>query len=160
MDDETATRAGRLRRAPRALAPTDWKAISDALDVLLDLPEADRARWLADLEREDPSRAGALADLLREHRDLDREGFLSTSPEWRPPPTMAGRTVGAYTLVSPLGSGGMGTVWLGRRSDGQYAGEVAVKLLNLDLGGDRHIERFRREASILARLAHPHIAQL
>src|SRR6185369_12906419 len=66
----------------------------------------------------------------------------------------------AYTLVSPIGAGGMGSVWLARRSDGRFEGTVAVKLLNASLVGRAGEERFRREGSILARLAHPHIARL
>ena len=54
----------------------------------------------------------------------------------------------------------MGSVWLASRSDGRYAGKVAVKLLNVSLIGRAGGERFKREGSILARLAHPHIARL
>ena len=54
----------------------------------------------------------------------------------------------------------MGSVWLAQRSDGRYEGHVAVKLLNAALVGRGGEERFRREGTILARLAHPHIARL
>jgi serine/threonine-protein kinase len=54
----------------------------------------------------------------------------------------------------------MGAVWLARRSDGRFEGRAAVKLLNLSLVGRAGEERFRREGTILARLAHPHIARL
>ena len=54
----------------------------------------------------------------------------------------------------------MGSVWLGRRSDGRYEGQVAIKLLNAALVGRGGEERFRREGIILARLGHPHIASL
>jgi serine/threonine-protein kinase len=54
----------------------------------------------------------------------------------------------------------MGTVWLARRSDGRYEGQVAVKLLNAALIDPIGTERFRREGSTLARLAHPNIARL
>ena len=54
----------------------------------------------------------------------------------------------------------MGSVWLGRRSDGRYEGQVAIKLLNAALVGRGGEERFRREGVILARLGHPHIASL
>jgi serine/threonine-protein kinase len=54
----------------------------------------------------------------------------------------------------------MGTVWRARRSDGRFEGFVAVKLLNLALFDARGDERFRREGTLLARLAHPHIARL
>ena len=74
--------------------------------------------------------------------------------------TLAGLTLDAYTLVSPIGQGGMGSVWLARRSDGRFEGAAAVKLLNASLVGRAGEERFRREGSILARLRHPHIAHL
>jgi serine/threonine-protein kinase len=75
-------------------------------------------------------------------------------------PKLAGISIGAYTLVSQIGQGGMGSVWLGTRNDGRYEGKVAIKLLNAALVGRAGEERFRREGTILARLAHPHIARL
>src|SRR6185295_16833874 len=75
-------------------------------------------------------------------------------------PTLAGQTLGAYTLRSPIGEGGMGSVWLAARSDGRYEGMAAVKLLNVSLIGHEAEARFRREGSILARLRHPRIAHL
>jgi tetratricopeptide (TPR) repeat protein len=74
--------------------------------------------------------------------------------------SLAGQIVGSYTLVSPIGQGGMGTVWLARRSDGRFEGRAAVKFLNAALVGRAGGERFRREGSVLARFAHPHIARL
>ena len=68
--------------------------------------------------------------------------------------------MGAYTLERPLGAGGMGAVWLGRRSDGRFDGRVAIKLLNLALLDERGQARFRREGTVLARLSHPNIARL
>src|SRR5205085_2372440 len=74
--------------------------------------------------------------------------------------SLAGQTLGNYTLERSIGEGGMGSVWLAHRSDGRYAGQVAVKLLNASLIGQSGGERFRREGAILARLAHPNIARL
>ncbi|MDQ2736039.1 MAG: serine/threonine protein kinase [Pseudomonadota bacterium] len=74
--------------------------------------------------------------------------------------SLAGQRLGAYTLETPIGQGGMGSVWLGQRSDGRFAGKVAVKLLNASLIGRAGGERFKREGKILAQLAHPHIARL
>ncbi len=54
----------------------------------------------------------------------------------------------------------MGTVWLAERSDGRFEGRAAVKFLNAGLMGHVIEERFTREGSILARLAHPQIAHL
>jgi eukaryotic-like serine/threonine-protein kinase len=73
---------------------------------------------------------------------------------------LVGRRIGAYTLVSRIGMGGMGTVWLAERSDGRFERQTAVKFLSLALAGPGGAERFRREGSIVGRLAHPHIAEL
>ena len=65
---------------------------------------------------------------------------------------------GRYTLLAPLGSGGMGTVW--RARDGVLGREVAVKEVVFPHGladQDRDVlrERTRREARAAARLDHP-----
>jgi eukaryotic-like serine/threonine-protein kinase len=73
---------------------------------------------------------------------------------------LAGQVHGNYTLTSLIGQGGMGSVWLAQRSDGQFEGLAAVKLLNAALVGRAVEERFRREGNLLARLQHPHIAHL
>jgi serine/threonine protein kinase len=54
----------------------------------------------------------------------------------------------------------MGSVWLARRSDGQFDGRAAIKLLNLDLLARAGRARLQREGSLLARLTHPGIARL
>jgi tetratricopeptide (TPR) repeat protein len=77
-----------------------------------------------------------------------------------PEATLAGLSFGPYTLVSPIGHGGMGSVWLAERSDGRFTGYAAVKLLNAALLGRSAEKRFRREGTILARLTHPHIGRL
>ena len=87
--------------------------------------------------------------------------FLETGPDLPELPIpVGGQTIGAYTLERPLGAGGMGAVWLGRRSDGRFDGRVAIKLLNLALLDERGQARFRREGTVLARLSHPNIARL
>jgi eukaryotic-like serine/threonine-protein kinase len=74
--------------------------------------------------------------------------------------SLIGQQVGAYTIVSPIGQGGMGSVWLAKRNDGRFEGFAAVKFLNSGLAGRKGEERFRREGTIVARLAHPSIAHL
>ena len=83
-------------------------------------------------------------------------GFCPSCPK----PSLAGLRLGAYTLERELGRGGMGSVWLARRTDGRFDGLAAVKLLNISLSTASWQERFRQEGSILARLTHPGIARL
>jgi serine/threonine protein kinase/Tfp pilus assembly protein PilF len=139
-----------------------WKSLSPYLDRALELGGPERAAFLEVLRAQDPTLADDLLDLLRERTALSREGFLEGAVDLPPSAaaSMAGQTVGAYTLVSLIGQGGMGGVWLARRSDGRFEGEAAVKLLNASLIGHAGEDRFRREGSILARLTHPHIARL
>jgi transcriptional regulator with GAF, ATPase, and Fis domain/tRNA A-37 threonylcarbamoyl transferase component Bud32 len=70
--------------------------------------------------------------------------------------------VGSYRLVSPLGSGGMGVVWLGKHR--LLARPAAVKLIRHErLPGLEHeqlVRRFQREAQVTAGLRSPHTVQL
>ena len=139
-----------------------WRTLSPLFDQALDLDAGGRARLLADLERERPDLAPTLARLLKEHDRLLGSDFLESTAaiDGTPLPSLAGHAVGPYRLEAPLGVGGMGTVWRAVRSDGRFEGSVAIKLLNLALLDQQGDERFRREGTLLARLAHPHIARL
>ena len=138
----------------------DWQRLSRLLDELLDLDDAARADRLAVVRASDPELASGAEKLLAQERLLEAERFLEGSALEPEEPSLAGRTLGAYTIERPLGAGGMGSVWLARRSDGRYDAAVAVKLLNLALLGRGGAARFAREGEVLARLAHPHIARL
>ena len=137
-------------------------ALQDLLDEALDLPPDERARWLAGLRLRSPRYAAELESLLEQEASLDARRFLSegASGGAASGPVLAGMRLGPWTLERPLGRGGMGTVWLGRRSDGRYDATAAIKLINLALLDGVGAERFRREGMLLARLNHPHIARL
>jgi eukaryotic-like serine/threonine-protein kinase len=67
---------------------------------------------------------------------------------------------GPYRLVRLLGQGGMGSVYLAERQDGEVEQNVAVKLLRVDGATPVSRDRFLRERQILATLNHPGIAKL
>lgn len=136
-----------------------WAVISPVLDQLLDAELAERRARLDEIRRDDESLAAELEALLAQLSDADHEAFLERGA-LDADATLAGQLVGGYTLDRPIGQGGMGSVWLAHRSDGRYEGSAAVKFLNLALVGRGGAERFKREGSFLARLAHPHIARL
>jgi serine/threonine protein kinase/tetratricopeptide (TPR) repeat protein len=141
-----------------------WLVLSPYLDQALDLPTGARPAWLASIEATDAALAADLRALLDEQAQMDASGYLEGALAHRltpdPGASLAGQVVGAYRLISPLGHGGMGSVWLAERCDGRFEGRAAVKLLNLALLGRAVEGRFRREGTILARLTHPHIAHL
>jgi serine/threonine protein kinase len=143
------------------LSPDQWQALSPYLDRALAMTDDVRAAWLSSLGEQDPALATQLGRLLEEHRVLAQEGFLENRRFELPNATgLAGQTLGPYTLISQIGQGGMGSVWLARRSDGRFERQAAVKFVNIALAGRATEERFKREGSILGRLTHPHIADL
>ena len=77
-----------------------------------------------------------------------------------------GARLGPWELVKPLDSGGMGVVWLGRRADGAYQQDVAIKLIRAThFAGDgtlgrQLVARFEAERRILARMTHPNVARI
>ena len=71
---------------------------------------------------------------------------------------MIGTTVGKYRIVGQLGRGGMGIVY--KAVDEALGREVAIKVLNPEIGDSDVLRRFRAEAVTLARLTHPGIATI
>jgi serine/threonine-protein kinase len=144
-----------------ALSPEQWREISPYLDEAAAIPDSKRASWLLSLRDKNPRVARIVEELLEEQRLLKEEGFLEDPPlSLSDSASLAGRNIGAYTLISLTGQGGMGSVWRARRNDGRFEGVVALKFLSLAVVGRAGEERFRREGNILARLAHPNIAKL
>jgi serine/threonine-protein kinase len=71
-------------------------------------------------------------------------------------PFAAGDHLGPYTVVGPLGSGGMGEVY--RARDARLGRDVALKILPVAFAHDSdRLARFQREAQVLASLNHPNI---
>lgn len=144
-----------------AFSPERWREISPYLDQVLSLPEEGRAAWLSSVLEEKPELAELLEKLLEEHRAAARDHFLEVPPS-QPSKESAwsGEIVGPYTLISPIGQGGMGNVWLAERVDGRFERQVAIKFLNFAVASQGAAERFKREGRILGQLTHPHIADL
>jgi serine/threonine protein kinase len=140
---------------------TWWTNVSPHLDRALDMSPDERAEWLQSLHARDPDLASALETLLAQHEQLAQERFLDQSPDLvdatdvRP-----GTSVGVYTLLKPIGEGGMGSVWLAERRDGEIQHQVAVKLLGPDGYRPAWRERFLRERQLLASLNHPSIVHV
>ncbi|MCA9882082.1 MAG: PD40 domain-containing protein [Anaerolineae bacterium] len=73
--------------------------------------------------------------------------------------SLEGRQLGQYTLRKLLGSGGMGAVYSAYQAN--LDREVAIKVLTFGLGENQeYIERFNREALIVAKLEHANIVPI
>ncbi|MGB7435618.1 MAG: protein kinase [Candidatus Acidiferrum sp.] len=143
------------------LSPGQWQEISPYLDRALAMPEEERGAWLQSFRLEKPELAEVLQQLLEEHRALADEHFLERNPiRVANGLSLLDQKIGAYRLISLIGQGGMGSVWLAERSDGRFERRVAVKFLRFAMDSGVAAERFKREGKILGQLTHPHIAEL
>jgi serine/threonine protein kinase len=68
----------------------------------------------------------------------------------------AGQSLGPYTIVAPLGAGGMGEVY--RARDARLNRDVAIKVVPPSVAGTPEaLARFERESHAIAALSHPNI---
>ncbi|MBM3758672.1 MAG: serine/threonine protein kinase [Acidobacteria bacterium] len=138
-----------------------WRRIDDCLADALEMPSGDREEFLRSRLSDDE-----LQEALKLVSQAERaERLFAKGPVEGLAGLEAGARLGPWELVKPLGSGGMGVVWLAKRVDGQASMLAAIKMLPPALSGplreDQDLrQRFLIEKQILARLRHPNIAQL
>src|SRR2546430_1743989 len=74
-------------------------------------------------------------------------------------PVTSGATIGPYQVDREIGRGGMGVIFLAH--DARLGRTVALKALPDDVASDpEHLQRFEREARVLASLSHPNVAAI
>jgi WD40 repeat protein/serine/threonine protein kinase len=152
----------------KQLSATEFSRLSALWDESIDMAPGDRGAWLAVLERSDPKTAALLRALCASQDESRERGFLETNDLVasrvaslvEPDPGLIGKQFGPYRVLSLLGHGGMGSVWLADRADGLFTRQVALKLIHPALKSRVMSERFGREREILASLNHPNIARL
>jgi eukaryotic-like serine/threonine-protein kinase len=143
------------------LSPGQWQEVSPYLDRALSLSEEERERWLQAFRLEKPGLAEIVEQLLEERRAVEGEHLLERMPiRVANGLSILDQKIGAYSLISLIGQGGMGSVWLAVRSDGRFERRVAIKFLRFAMTSGIGVERFQREGKILGQLTHPHIAEL
>jgi eukaryotic-like serine/threonine-protein kinase len=142
------------------MTPERWQAIRAAFDRLALLSGSERERELEKLVASDAELAREVRSLLAAE-SLDA-GFLSSPAVAASAPAAdrRGERIGPWELLSPLGEGGMGRVFLARRADASFEKLVAVKFVHAALLSPLVRERFAAERQALAALEHPGIARL
>ena len=126
----------------RSLSAAQFARISQLLDESLDMPAENRLAWLVELERGDPESAGILRTLLDLQSNSSNHSLLEgnvvadlVGPLPDSDSILIGRQFGPYRVLSLLGHGGMGSVWLAERADGLFTRQVALKLIHPALVG-------------------------
>jgi len=143
-----------------------WQQVKAIFEEGLDLPPSERAAFLDKKCGEDRELRSAVESLFAS--DQEDEPFLEPLAHGAGAAILAEvvggdstpAVVGHYQLLDCLGSGGMGSVHRAVRADGQYAQQVAVKLIKPGMASEDVLTRFRSERQTLANLDHPNIANL
>ncbi len=141
-----------------------WRKAFALFEQITALEPADRNRELAELASSNPEVYAHVLTLLGTPRSADATakpwGRRATDAQTTAEAPAADARFGPYRLEKQLGIGGMGEVWLARRSDGRFDGLVALKVLHAHIAQSSARERFVREGKILGHLSHPNIARL
>jgi non-specific serine/threonine protein kinase/serine/threonine-protein kinase len=150
------------------MTPERYSQVKSLFQLVLEQPAGGRAAFL---ERA----CGADRDLYERVRELVKSDSTSEDFLEKPAITPISKlmeeaaaeadekmpaTIGPYALQRPIGSGGMGHVYLAVRADKSYDKQVAIKVIRKGMETDRILQRFRRERQIVASLDHAHIARM
>ena len=148
---------------PHDEAAVDPAEVAELFGAALDLPAGEREAFLAGAcagrRRLRDEVAGLLAVQGEAAGFLERPAVALLAEEAARGDAEAKR-IGPYRVLSELGRGGMGTVYLAERADGAFEQRVALKVIRGGFVSTATRERFFRERQILARLEQPNIARL
>ena len=163
------------------MTPDRWQKIEAIFQAAIELSPDRREKYLLDACGSDESLFKEVSDLLANDESADSfienpvwtdSNFLnskakkvisdSLKEQTTGPKTTEyiGRQIGVYRLVSEIGRGGMGAVFLAERADGEFSQKVAIKLIKRGMDSEFIVRRFRHERQILASFEHPYIARL
>jgi serine/threonine protein kinase len=147
---------------PLVMTPEQWQKVEQALQGALDLPPQDRAFFLDLVCAGDEQLKQEAASLISAHEEAGN--FIEEPAIVNDAHILVGenltdnigREIGAYKIIAPLGSGGMGEVYLAE--DLRLNRRVALKLLPPYFASDDgRLGRFQREARAASGLNHPNI---
>ena len=144
----------------KAMSAERWRSVRGAFDRVLAAEGDERKQVLRNISddlRIDVEELIASYEAIEVSGRLD-QGILQDSLSETVDSPAAPEFIGAYRIVRRLGEGGMGVVLLAEQARPRRL--VAVKVIRSSRVSEKSIHRFQREAELLARLQHPHIAQL
>ena len=148
------------------MTPDRWKEVKEVLDAALGRPAEERGALVREVCAGDAELRAEVESLLA--CDGQANEFLESAARPAalrslldaPPEAPAAARIGPYKVLSEIGRGGMGAVYLAERDDHEYRKQVAIKLVRGDVDSASVVGRFRQERQILAELDHPNIARL
>jgi eukaryotic-like serine/threonine-protein kinase len=137
------------------------KTLQQILDEAQTLPPHDRLRFIREACATDSELyANAMHELESRQQWFGTDGAGPPESPEDAAVDLTGERIGPYRIVSSLGRGGMGEVFLAERADEQFQQHVAIKLVRRGLLSRNVQGRLKLERQILATLDHPNIARL
>ena len=142
-----------------------WRRIKEMVGAALDLDAAARSAFLLSACAGDEALLAEARSLVaaaeKDWSFVDSGAAASLRLSEVPgESSRIGERIGPYEILSELGRGGMGQVFLARRADDEFRKRVAIKLVPPGPARAFALARFRSERQISATLEHPHIARL
>jgi len=145
------------------MTPERWAEVDKLLDAALARPDDERQKFLDEACGDDGELRQELDSLLAAHVKAEARFLKTPALEVAAQQfataknrSLIGETIGHYNVISVLGIGGMGEVYLAR--DSRLERNVALKLLPAQYTQDAgRIKRFEREARAASALNHPNI---
>jgi serine/threonine-protein kinase len=141
-----------------------FRTLSRIFDEVADLVGAEREVAIRERCAGHPDLEGEVRALLAADEGGEPDAFVASvvtaEATALTAPRVQGVRLGSWRIVRPLGEGGMGTVYLASRADGEYEADAAIKLVRGGIPSPSLSERFRAERQILAGLSHPGVAKL
>jgi eukaryotic-like serine/threonine-protein kinase len=136
--------------------------VAELFKSATELPTKERKAFVEEHCRSNAQLGGEVASLLQTYERADE--FMERPPidlvaeKFSRGAFASGELIGEYEIVSLIGKGGMGEVYLAR--DRQLHRRVALKLVRRGMDTEHVVRRFHQEQQLLANLNHPNIAQL
>jgi eukaryotic-like serine/threonine-protein kinase len=142
-----------------------WRRLKEIFNHALELSDNDRMDYLKRVCGHDNGLSNEVNSLLDAYTNtgvLDHSihNLKTSAISKLEDQGMIGKHIGPYRIIRELGYGGMGTVYLGERADGEFRQQVALKLLRTIFTSGEQMRRFRAERQILATFNHENIARL
>src|SRR5262245_33479082 len=144
------------------MTPERYKQIGQLYHAVLELEPGARAAFLDNSCGDDGELRREVESLLRAH---DKAGNYFAAPAMEAAagllaeqihPSLVGHSVSHYQVLSLIGAGGMGEVYLAE--DTRLGRKVALKMLPRAFTGDQErVRRFEQEARAASALNHPNI---
>ena len=143
------------------MTPARWQQAKAIFHSVLDLAPGERSAFLSEACEADEALRKEVESLIASH---EKDGSFIDSPAYEvaaeiltnDPELRAGQMIGHYQILSTLGKGGMGEVYLAQ--DTKLSRKVALKVLPGAFTRDQErLQRFKQEARATSAMNHPNI---